>query len=98
MYILLHTLLLLVATALFFRHSLHASPTGNGNYTVRQVGSNYGNRVQLVFRVDGAASEMTCTCGYPARWLMPCCDVIAVGRCEWCWLPHLLRFMSAADV
>ena len=26
---------------------------------------------------------MKCTCGYPARWLIPYCDVIAVGRCEY---------------
>lgn len=68
--------------AFFSCHRLHASPTGNGNYTVRKQGSNYGNRVHLVFGGDGAVTSMSCTCRYPARWLIPCADVIAVGRRE----------------
>ncbi|CAB1110366.1 unnamed protein product [Ectocarpus sp. CCAP 1310/34] len=44
--------------------NLHSSATGNGNFTVRKLGSNYGNRVGLEFGTDGVVTRMTCTCGY----------------------------------
>ncbi|CAB1110505.1 unnamed protein product [Ectocarpus sp. CCAP 1310/34] len=60
--------------------NLHSSATGNGNFTVRKLGSNYGNRVGLDFGTDGVVTRMTCTCGYTTRFKIPCCDIIAVGR------------------
>ena len=61
-------------------HSLHVIATGNGFFTVRQAGSNYGNRVRLLFGAEGATTIVSCTCTFVVRFKTPCCDVIAVGR------------------
>lgn len=71
-------------------HSLHVIPTGNGNFSVRKAGSNYGNRVVLKLGTGDAETEVDCTCKFIVRFKIPCCDIIAVGRREYPCLPFVL--------
>ncbi|CAM9825059.1 unnamed protein product, partial [Pylaiella littoralis] len=39
-----------------------------------------GARVHLNFGANGAKTEVSCTCAMFARWRVPSCDIITVGR------------------
>ena len=38
------------------------------------------NVVELIFAEDIASSTYSCTCGWCARWLIPCRHVLAVAK------------------
>lgn len=60
--------------------------TGNGFYNVANstlaTQTTRGNRVLLKFGGPGEDNQWTCTCCFPARFRIPCCDIIAVARGE----------------
>ena len=59
-----------------------------GFYTVALLinDSRLENGVRLTWGQGNEASSMTCTCGYPARWEMPCRHIIAVCEGERVWI------------
>ena len=60
--------------------------TGNGFYNVANstlaTQATRVNRVLLKFGGPGEDNQWTCTCCFPSRFRIPCCDIIAVARGE----------------
>lgn len=70
--------------------SKHVKDMGLGVFLVQQHGlSKYGNRVKIQMPdAEGQGGAIECTCDVPARFKLPCQDVMAALTCESLAKPH----------